>query len=286
LTKAIEINFPVEENMLSKRTVTVIQGIARVRYELGLMRPGEGMGFFEAFRVSMPALKHRTSGIAGKAYDLIAQDIRQIPGVLDHCVVTYSVFAENYSSQPQRIAVNVLQCHNDDDDELEKFGNAYASAHWFNQPPASGRYYIPRFPHNLLFGKQKKNILEMAEFAYLSEETFFGKARGPKGKKSIVVAKHINPLSSTLRYVGVTMPMYDCYTLPDSVQSAEQALAYIGAAHVSNSLMDLLLVAAQTKNQATAKIWNLLAVGTSNLRAAAAAVRKAIPKRGRLDGGG
>lgn len=91
------------------RDVSLVGGMATVRYHFALLRPSEGYGVWDPIRIRVPPDKRRNSGFEGAAYGRIAERIRQIDGVLDHCIVTYSAFADNYAAKPKRISVCILK---------------------------------------------------------------------------------------------------------------------------------------------------------------------------------
>jgi hypothetical protein len=195
---------------------------------------------------------------------------------LDHCVVTYAAFAENYSWKPKRISVTVLKRSTEDD--VVKFAEGYGMAHWFGQSLPSGVYFILPFPLNFRFGKRKWDTVEMAELLFLHERISIGKVRRRKDKNIVTVATRLDPLSSPVQYLALNMPKFDYYSLPDSVRTAQDAFAHIGAIHVSSLVRGVRTSIVAHAKAGGAMFRKCAADGKSKLDSAAVRMKNAIFK--------
>jgi hypothetical protein len=234
--RALEADAPTTEAFLAKRDVSIIDDMVKIRHRIDVLRPSEGIEFWEPFRVTIPPIQHRNSGIAGAAYNRIAEQIRTIDGMLDHCVVTSNAIAENYVGRLQRTSVCVARgsiidaedANDADEEKLKAFTKSYVLAHWLGRMPRIGVYFdVLPFPLTMFFG-QRKDTAEIAEFMQLREDKRIGKVRTKKRKKTVAVVSRLDPLRSPIGYIWMYLPIYDYYSLPDRVTTSEEALRYVG----------------------------------------------------------
>jgi hypothetical protein len=227
----MEANYPNLDRLLAAREVTTSNQITKVRYHESVLRPGEGIGYFEPIRVQfMSPHKNMGFGIQSEAYEEIGGRIRAIKGVLDHSVMTYAAFADNLSPEIYRISVTILDPF--DEDETPSVIQEYVRAHWFGREPPPGVYSMPVFPMNFLYAKQKRvKGLEVGEVLKMQQDVLVGT---PKGNKVAVITCS-SALHSEVGYAVLNLPFYDYYDLPPNVRSLDDAMAAVGAVRVLRS---------------------------------------------------